>query len=429
MQRLLRHLHVRTSLLLKLFVPLALFSVGLIALVTGLAYTALHREITQQYDQRARGVALLLARQIGEEDLLDRPAALSRFIRRLQELYPEFYRISIYAPVGGTYRVIASTDEAYIQREAELHDLKPHQTGEIYLTEGVEEGRPFLEVNVPLRQGEEEGGRIVAVLGAYVSLEERNRKLADLLRRTVAIAVLAFGGLLGVLYGVLRSAILRPLYALTDAARRVAAGDFEAHVPYYEEKGFRKIGYELVHVIRAFNAMLRRIRRDRERLREMAVRDPLTGLHNRRYFEEAVRREIARAHRHDQPFAILILDVNGLRRVNNRFGHLAGDELLRRVAEFLRRNTREIDEKIRWGGDEFLILMPQTDLLQAARRAERLKEALAEWNRCAEEPERVHLSIGFSCWEPGRALEEVLREADSRMYEDKYGGSSVIRGW
>jgi diguanylate cyclase (GGDEF)-like protein len=398
----------------KLFVPLALFSVGLIALMAGLAYTTLHREITQQYNQRARGVALLLVDEIGEEDLLNQPAALSRSIRRMGELYPEFYRISVYAPADGSYRVIASTDDAYVNREAEPHDLGPLRTGEVHLWEGVEEGRRVLEVNSLLRQQ----GRTVAVLGAHISLEERDRKLADLLRRTVAISVLAFLGLLGLLYLILRSAILRPLYALTGAARRVATGDFEAHVPCYEGKGSGKVGYELVHVIRAFNAMILRIRRDRERLRELAIRDPLTGLCNRRYFEEATRREIARARRDHQPFTVAIIDVDGLREVNNRFGHLAGDELLRRAADFLKRHTREADELIRWGGDEFLILMPQTDLRQAARVAERLKAALAEWNRGEGAQERLSLTPTgnwrTSCARPTSACTRTSTETPLR---------------
>ncbi len=426
MRRLFQWLHLRTSLVIKLFVPLALFSATLIALMAGLTSIALHREITQQYYQRARGAALLLTYEINEENLLGDPAALARHLRSLSELYPEFHRISIYARVNGSYRVIASTDATRLGRAAEPHDLEPLRTGEIHLREMRKEGRRVLEVNHPLYQG----GQVVAVLGAYVSLAERDRKLADLLAWTVTIAVLAFGGLLGLLYLILRRAILRPLYALVRAARRVAAGDFQAHVPYFEGEEYAAKGmrYELAHVIRAFNAMIRRIRRDRERLRDLATRDPLTGLYNRRYFEEIVRQELARARCHRQPFAIVIIDLDGLRQINNRFGHLAGDELLRRAADFLRWNTREGDVLVRWGGDEFLILMPRTNLRQAARAVERLKAALAAWNVGADERERLSLSMGLSGWEPGRELEDVLREADARMYEDKYGGPFAISG-
>jgi diguanylate cyclase (GGDEF)-like protein len=121
----------------------------------------------------------------------------------------------------------------------------------------------------------------------------------------------------------------------------------------------------------------------------------------------------------ETPPPVAVVDVNGLREVNNRFGHMAGDDLLRRAAEFLRRNVRGSDEVVRWGGDEFLILMPQTDDAQAAAAARRLKDAVAAHDGGSSAAILLSISIGVSAWAPGRSLEDIVGAADARMYEEK----------
>src|SRR3970282_1420959 len=154
-------------------------------------------------------------------------------------------------------------------------------------------------------------------------------------------------------------------------------------------------------------ATVRRTRRDQTKIRDRAITDALTGLHNRHFFHEIIHREMAQAQRYHHPFAIAVVDVNGLREVNNRFGHMAGDDLLRRAAEFLRRNVRGSDEVVRWGGDEFLILMPQTDDAQAAAAARRLEEAVAAHDGGSSAAILLSISIGVSAWARGRSLEDI----------------------
>jgi diguanylate cyclase (GGDEF)-like protein/PAS domain S-box-containing protein len=156
----------------------------------------------------------------------------------------------------------------------------------------------------------------------------------------------------------------------------------------------------------------------REKLREMALRDPLTGLYNRRFLDEAVVQEVARARRYRRPLAFLYIDVDGFREVNNTLGHLKGDEVLRRVAQFLKENVREADYVFRVGGDEFLVLLPETDG-EAEAVAQRLRDGIKDAVPDLELP--IGLSIGIMTWHPDEEfdLDVLLSEADARMYEDK----------
>jgi diguanylate cyclase (GGDEF)-like protein/PAS domain S-box-containing protein len=158
-----------------------------------------------------------------------------------------------------------------------------------------------------------------------------------------------------------------------------------------------------------------------EQLRQQAVRDPLTQLYNRHYFNEVIRFEIERADRYDHPVSLMMIDIDGFRAVNNHLGHLKGDEILCAVAKIIEESVRTSDRVIRYGGDEFLILMPETNG-DSERIRTRLKEAI---ERLSQELPLNGLSIGLSIGtstrlpHDPRTLEEILEEADQRMYADK----------
>lgn len=164
--------------------------------------------------------------------------------------------------------------------------------------------------------------------------------------------------------------------------------------------------------------------KNRDKLQEMAIKDPLTGVYNRRYFNEAVGIEMKRSKRYDHYLSFLMIDINRFKEINERFGHLKGDEVLCEVADLLVENVRDADIVMRYGGDEFLVMMPETAGAKAATVIERLKGKMREWN---EESSLLDfdltLSIGISSWSPeeDRELEELLQEADRRMYKDKLG--------
>ncbi len=158
-----------------------------------------------------------------------------------------------------------------------------------------------------------------------------------------------------------------------------------------------------------------RLQESRRQLRELAIRDPLTGLYNRRYFREVYATEIERAKRTGEPLSIAMLDLDGFKHLNDTRGHLAGDAVLVSFAEVLRGSMRSVDVLARYGGDEFVILMPSTTAEHARRAIARLRTNLADW-RPPHAPVGLRVSIGLATQdEAGEALEQ----ADRLMYESK----------
>lgn len=161
--------------------------------------------------------------------------------------------------------------------------------------------------------------------------------------------------------------------------------------------------------------------RAREALRDISNRDPLTNLYNRRYLVEILSREVKRAQRYGHPFALALLDVDNFRLVNNAFGHLRGDEVLKGIAGLLLQNLRACDYVFRYGGDEFLLLLPETDESGAEEAVKRVRAKLRAWSRTLDLGFVLDFSAGISAYDPknGRPPEDLLREADQRMYAAK----------
>jgi diguanylate cyclase (GGDEF)-like protein/PAS domain S-box-containing protein len=165
---------------------------------------------------------------------------------------------------------------------------------------------------------------------------------------------------------------------------------------------------------------IERIRLQQDLVRQ-AHRDPLTGTYNRRYFNQVIEQELARSKRHERTIGFLMIDVNRFKEINDTFGHQTGDAVLRAVAEILINAIREGDLVVRYGGDEFLVvLMESADGQESVQQ--RITEAVAERNQTNELiPFPVTLSIGYAQWSPSTHLpiETVLAKADERMYAAK----------
>ncbi|HEY6546439.1 MAG TPA: GGDEF domain-containing protein, partial [Vicinamibacteria bacterium] len=135
--------------------------------------------------------------------------------------------------------------------------------------------------------------------------------------------------------------------------------------------------YVTLSTLVAFGAFGYLLGRQADRLYELSHSDPLTGLRNRRAFEARLGEELQRALRYRSQLSVLLLDVDGLKRHNDRLGHRAGDEALVRVADAIRNGSRQTDVAARWGGDEFAILAPSTGREEALQLAERVRELAA----------------------------------------------------
>ena len=156
-----------------------------------------------------------------------------------------------------------------------------------------------------------------------------------------------------------------------------------------------------------------------EEVQRLAITDPLTGCHNRRFFDEIERREMQRHRRYGAPISVVFVDVNHFKRLNDTLGHDVGDEILRMLGALLRTQVRESDYVIRWGGDEFLLLLT-CGVTEAERKAEELKLAFDRARETANIPVGVGLSVGVAAV-PGEAgtLSDAIRIADILMYRNK----------
>jgi diguanylate cyclase (GGDEF)-like protein len=153
-----------------------------------------------------------------------------------------------------------------------------------------------------------------------------------------------------------------------------------------------------------------------EEVYKLAALDPLTGLYNRRSGELRLAQEMSRSTRNGHPLTVLALDLDGLKQVNDNFGHPAGDELIRSFAERLNRAIRGSDLAVRLGGDEFLVLLPECKPEAVRHVLSRLSGLKAEYKG---ELVEVSFSAGWTNFTPGESAEELMRRADDALYADK----------
>ena len=167
----------------------------------------------------------------------------------------------------------------------------------------------------------------------------------------------------------------------------------------------------------------------RESLQMQAVRDPLTGLYNRRYLEQALERELRRAVREKTPVGILMADIDFFKRINDTAGHAAGDEVLRELGRFFTDHLRPYDVACRFGGEEFTLILPGSTLETAARQAERLRESVRELTPSYEGRPLgpLSLSLGVAAFpEDGDTAEALLSAADAALYRAKAAGRNRV---
>ena len=182
---------------------------------------------------------------------------------------------------------------------------------------------------------------------------------------------------------------------------------FTAHM-IYQHRQLRKTQRALAeHQIQA------------EVFRRMAIIDPLTGLYNRRFAEQRLAAEMARASRRGLSLIVVLFDLDDFKQINDQYGHSAGDLALKSFAELLSRSTRGSDLAVRWGGDEFMLLLLDCELDQLSRVLVRLDGFKIE---LAGKQFPVRFSVGWKAYEPNDKLEALLEEADRNLYANKARG-------
>lgn len=167
----------------------------------------------------------------------------------------------------------------------------------------------------------------------------------------------------------------------------------------------------------------------RIQMEALAMHDGLTGLLNRRAIEEYAEAEFNMAGRKKQAMSVILLDIDHFKNVNDRFGHKFGDVVLRRVAQTLKEDLRNYDRVGRWGGEEFLLILPDTELKDAVTVAERLRSKTAAVQICLENGETfsIHISLGAACaTEKFQSLAKLIDGADQALYQAKQSGRDRV---
>jgi diguanylate cyclase (GGDEF)-like protein len=167
----------------------------------------------------------------------------------------------------------------------------------------------------------------------------------------------------------------------------------------------------------------------REKLREQSIRDPLTNLFNRRHMEEALELEISRASRHQRSFVMVMMDLDYLKSFNDSYGHDAGDALLQEFARFLQSNVRKEDIACRYGGDEFVIIMPEAHLEDAIPRVETLRKGghNLPLDFHGQLLPGITVTLGVACFpEHGKTAVELFKAADAALYSAKAKGRNQM---
>ena len=229
--------------------------------------------------------------------------------------------------------------------------------------------------------------------------------------------------------------LVRPLTRLSREAAGVASGNLDVDIPVVDRS---EVGY----LTQVFNHMVANLRTNREELfaannelkringdlHQLSITDGLTGLFNRKHIMDQFQRELSRAERAGRPLSLLMLDIDHFKKVNDTYGHQIGDTVLDRLAALLRESVRDCDFVGRYGGEEFLILLPESDKGDGMRTAQRIQCKTRQLAvTAAGERLAITVSIGVSGYpEDGRDAEEILNLADDALYASKAQGRDRI---
>lgn len=185
-------------------------------------------------------------------------------------------------------------------------------------------------------------------------------------------------------------------------------------------------GGEIEHIEEGLSVLQEPLHRavEYEDIFEQARRDSLTGLPNRRVFEDRLGPLVESARRHGRPITLASMDLDYFKQINDTFGHAKGDQVLRMVSQAMSGMVRNSDLLVRIGGDEFQLLMPETEINNARILVDRLCTAVNELAIQAPGAPRLGVSIGITQWQPGFSTEEWLLRADEALYQAKANGRS-----
>lgn len=233
----------------------------------------------------------------------------------------------------------------------------------------------------------------------------------------VTLLTIAIGGVAAII----ASQIFTPLQDLTKGVLRVGDGDLDVALVVHRRD-------ELGLVTEMFNTMTSRLKEDQQKLELLATTDPLTGLANRKQIMTALGQQMEQFRRYGTGFSMLMLDIDHFKMINDKHGHLVGDAVLVQLARIFQETLRTLDCAGRYGGEEFLIVLAQTDLQQAVPTAERIRLAVEQFEFTREDV-TLHATVSIGVAEMGVedvTINDLIGRADQALYEAKKNGRNRI---
>jgi len=232
------------------------------------------------------------------------------------------------------------------------------------------------------------------------------------------------------------ASLVRPLNALVDGARRVAEGDLDVDLPSgrrdeigYLSRVFNDMTVRLQESRQAVSAAQARLLEQNRHLEELAITDALTGLPNRRSLIENLILQLDRYRRNARPFSVLMLDVDHFKLINDRYGHLVGDDVLRQVAACLTESIRTVDFAARYGGEEFTIIAFETGLSEGRELAERIRAQVQQMRMAVDTGPALEVTASIGVAEVCDAdvrPDDLLQRADAALYQAKKAGRNCV---
>jgi diguanylate cyclase (GGDEF)-like protein len=280
-------------------------------------------------------------------------------------------------------------------------------------------GRPsdFCDVAVPIVLH----GKRVATLRIGLSLTQYLLANGPRIRWQMALFMLPFAFLSILITVRLADSFTRPLQNLALAVSEVSKGNYNIQLPLNRRD-------ELGDVAHAFNSMAQNLKENFAKVSDMANRDGLTGLYNARFFQEALSREMERTKRTGRPLSVILFDGDRFKRVNDKYGHPVGDQVLQHVSRIARSVLRGYDVLARYGGEEFIALLSETNQSQALLLAERLRKMVEQRPLVQEDgdPIKVSISVGVSQARAPYDKKELISQADQALYKAKETGRNKV---
>ncbi len=273
-------------------------------------------------------------------------------------------------------------------------------------------------------------------VGRVVFVKDFSKTLKDILSTLTIFLVYTFILVvtLSVILYVLFNRLVRDITMLKDMAYKFKELDFSDIPKLNEHIRKDRTRDELFTLKRSVLTMaqeleeyINQLKSEKEKFEELAYTDPLTGLNNRRFFIENAKTIIDLSRRYGEPVSLLLLDVDNFKRINDEYGHDVGDLVLKKLAEVINKNIRSSDLPARFGGEEFVVLLPRTDEKGAVMVAERIRQDFRNSSVQVNGKEVwTSVSIGVASLGEGEDLDTLIKKADSALYEAKGRGKDMV---